>query len=248
MHQNANLFNLIELDDQNVYDYLPDLRTDINDLPIALKTDYIRVALLYYYGGLWLDADTIMMTDMHQVVRLLNRGEDFIGFGCTGNPCTNGYGVPSNGAMAAKKQSVLMEYCLDQLDDKLDELFEEEEEKEEEEREDKVYKNLGYYDLGKFIIWNGIKHLEDTQGYKYHHFPSYVDGTRNKEGYWIAKELIKPIDIQLQNEDKLMMVFLVNSTICGKDPEYNWFCGLSEDEILDGDYFVTHLFRRALKL
>ena len=146
-----------------------------------------------------------------------------------------------------------MGYCLDKLDSKLDDLFEDVEEDTEEggnderSNEEPEYKNLGYYDLGKLIIWDGIKHLEKTQNYRYYHFPSYVDGTRNKQGYWIATELIKPEHIELQNESKLLLVFLVNSTICGNDPDYNWFCNLSEQEILDGDYFVTHLFQRALK-
>lgn len=79
MKINGKLFNVQILDDKTISNFLPDLRKDINELPLALKADYIRVCLLYNYGGIWLDADTIMITDMQKVVDLLDQGEDFIG-------------------------------------------------------------------------------------------------------------------------------------------------------------------------
>lgn len=263
METNGGLFNLVILNEKTVYDYLPNMRKDIDQLPIALKSDYIRIALLYHYGGIWLDADTIMMTNLKEVVYLLNKGEDFIGFGCTGEICTNGYGVPSNGAMGAKKHSKLMKYCLDKLNEKLDNYFNDDSEDSEdiqdsedtEDTEDTTdttdtedTKELGYFDLGKLIIWDGIRHLEQTENYTYYHFPSYVDGTRDKQGRWIATELTKPVNIELLDESKLMLVFLVNSTICGDNPEYNSFCKLNGQQILNGNYFVTHLFKRALNI
>jgi hypothetical protein len=244
MKKNGYLFNMVLLNEKNVFDYLPDLRLDINELPlIALKTDYIRVALLYKYGGIWLDADTIMMEPLTKVVDLINNGEDFIGFGCTGETCiTDGYGFPSNGAMASKKHSVLMERCLNSLNKKLDEYFN------YDKIENKEKKELDYFELGKLIIWDNIEKLENEQNYTYYHFPSSVDGTRDKDGKWIAKELIFNKHIDLLDEDKLMLVFLVNSSICGDDKDYNWFCKLSKEQVLNGDYFVSHLFRRALNI
>ena len=77
MKRNAsNTFNIKFLNEKTVFNYLPDLRSDINSLPIALKTDYIRVRLLTKYGGLWIDADTIIMTDLRELVQQLNQGID----------------------------------------------------------------------------------------------------------------------------------------------------------------------------
>jgi mannosyltransferase OCH1-like enzyme len=84
----SKYFNVILLNESNIFYYLQNLRKDINDLPIALKTDYIRVRLLYKYGGLWMDADTLLMNDIKHIADKLNNNEiDFIGFGCTGVVC-----------------------------------------------------------------------------------------------------------------------------------------------------------------
>ena len=84
-------FDMVLLDQNNIYSYIPDLRKDINDLPIALKTDYIRIKLLHLYGGIWVDADTIVMTDLQLIQYKLTEGVDFIGAGCTGKICKNIY-------------------------------------------------------------------------------------------------------------------------------------------------------------
>lgn len=237
IRKNGTLFNVVILDNKSVLKFLPDLRADINKLPIALKSDYIRICLLYKYGGMWLDADTIMMTNMHEVIDLLKKGEDFIGFGCTGYKCTNGYGRPSNQAMAAKKNSIMMKRCLDHLNKKLDTHF-------SATSEDK--KDFDYFDLGKLIIWDEFDKLKKEQNYKYHHFPSYVDGSRDKDGLWIAKETVIEEDIKLLDENKLMLLFLVNSSFCGKEEKYNFFCKKTKQDILNGDKFISKMFRKAL--
>jgi len=237
MRKNGNLFNLVILNETTVYDYLPNLRTDINSLPLALKTDYIRVALLYTYGGLWLDADTIMITDMQPIVDLLNQNTDYIGFGCTGTTCSNGYGRPSNGVMAAPKHSVLMRECYKALDIKLDNYFLEKSVNKD--------KELNYFELGKLIIWENIDKLREQQQYTYYHFPSYVDGTRDKSDNWIAPNVIfeEKLDV---DTSKLLFMMLANSYYCGSDTKYNWFCGKTRDDIMSGNYYVSDIFRLAL--
>jgi hypothetical protein len=233
MKNKSYLFNFVLLDNHNIYDYLPDLRRDINNLPIALKTDYIRVALLYKYGGLWLDADTIVMSNLQPIIDLLNMNTDFIGFGCTGMICKNnqGYSKPSNGAMAAIKNSKLMKLSLDKLDKKLD--------------ESRDFKDFKYFDLGKLILWDSIKELEQNN-YKYYHFDTNADGSRDKYGHWVAPDLIFNKNIEYDNPDKLLFIFLANSYYCGDDKKYNWFCKLTEKEIISGDYYISKLFRKAL--
>ena len=226
-------YNMVLLDDKSVYNYLPNLRKDINKLPLALKADYIRIALLQRYGGLWLDADTIMMNDMKQVYDLLEQDYDFIGFGCTGDVCKHGHGVPSNGMMGAKKNSELMTKCLVVLNKKLDDNIEKN-------------KEFGYFDLGKLVIWKELEDLMKNSNYKYYHFGSEYDGTRNKKGSWITPELIFEKDVDLLDENKLMIVALINSWFCGNDSKYNWFCKLKKNEIINGKYYISKLFNKAL--
>jgi hypothetical protein len=236
----AKYFTLIILNEKSVFEYLPDLRKDIDDLPIALKVDYIRIKLLHKYGGLWIDADTIMMTDLKTIADALHNGIDFIGVGCTGGVCknTDGYGRPSNGVIGSTKNGLLINHCLDNLNKKLDLYY----------LTDKAKRvDFDYFDLGKKIIWEEYDKLMQTnRNYKYYHLPSYADGTRDINGHWVAPNLIFPNHIELLDKDRLEVVMLANSEYCGSNPKYNWFCKLPYDEVLNGKYFVSSLFRSAL--
>lgn len=227
-------FKFILLNENTIFNYLPDLRRDINSLPIALKCDYIRVALLYRYGGLWVDADSIMMNECQKIYDLLKNGMDYIGFGCTAKKCLDfqGYGRPSNGVMGSQRQGKLITGCLRNLNEKLDRYYKEENKK-----------KFDYYDLGKKTIW---EELDKLKNYEYYHFPTYADGTRDNEGKWIVRELIFDKDIDL-SENELLIVMLANNIYCGADKKYNWFCKLSREEILNGNYYISRLFRKSLK-
>ncbi|VBB18974.1 putative DXD-containing glycosyltransferase [Yasminevirus sp. GU-2018] len=237
----SRYFEVVFLNEKNVFDYIPDLRKDINTLPIALKTDYIRVKLLHMYGGLWIDADTILMNNMRDIALKLNSGVDFIGFGCTGRSCKDqeGYGRPSNGVMGSIKRGKLISRCLNALDLKLNEFYSIPVDKR---------KEFNYFELGKLIIWDEYKQLMSIDPtYKMYHVPSYSDGTRDAYGRWVALEVIFDKHIEYSHPDKLLVVMLANSNYCGKDPKYNWFCKLTRAQVMRGDYFVSKLFRRAMQ-
>lgn len=245
MRKNGSIFfNVVFLDEKTVFHYIPDLRKDINDLPIALKTDYIRVKLLYMYGGLWVDADTILMSNLQDISEKLNSGTvDFVGFGCTGAICKDqeGYGRPSNGVMGSVKGGRLIKRCLDALNKKLDVYYSVEKDKR---------KDFDYFDLGKKIIWTEYDKLvkeDPTYKVKMYHVPSYLDGTRDKDGHWVAKILIFKKDINYSHRDELLVVMLSNLTYCGSDSSYNWFCSLPREQILNGNYFISGLFKDAIK-
>lgn len=238
----SRYFNVILLDERNIFTYLPDLRKDINTLPIALKTDYIRVKLLYEYGGLWVDADTILMNNLKYIAQKLkqNLEVDFVSFGCTGAVCKNneGYGRPSNGVMGSIKHGLLISRCLKALDIKLNSYYSLPIDKRSE---------FNYFELGKIIIWNEYdKIISENPKYKMYHVPSYSDGTRDINGHWIAMNLIFKHKYTYSHPDKLLVVMLANSAYCGKDEKYNWFCKLNKDQILYGDYFISDLFTQAV--
>jgi len=60
--------------DKNLKEYIP-----IEELPfnfknincLAHRTDYIRCCLVYKYGGIWLDSDQILISDLSEIVELL---------------------------------------------------------------------------------------------------------------------------------------------------------------------------------
>lgn len=235
----SRFFNVVQLDEKNIFDYLPDLRKDINTLPIALKTDYIRIRLLHKYGGLWADMDTILMNNLKNIADKLNEGVDFIGSGCTGGRCIDqeGYSKPSNGVIGSVKNGRLIGRCLKALDNKLNEYYAISPNKR---------KEFDYFELGKLIIWKELTELiKEDSLYKYYHIPSYQDGTRDKDGKWIAPYIIFDKKFEYKYPDKLLFIMLANSHYCGKDVTYNWFCKLSREQILNGKYFISDLFRRA---
>ena len=220
-------FNIIILDEKTVFDYLPNLRTDLNKLLIAQKTDYIRIKLLYEYGGLWLDIDTIVMSSLKPIITKL-KTYDFVGFGCSGKFCTNGYSKPSNGALACKKNNILMKNILNDLDSKLD----------------KQIDNYEYKSLGKYVIWKHLNILLN-KNYKYYHYDSSYDGTRMKNKRWVRPHYYFNSQIDLLNENNLFFILLSNNTIAYNHKE---FMLLTKDEILNRDYWISKMFKKSLKL
>ncbi len=85
IHCNTNDFEFRLLDKQQLYELLPNLRSDLDVLKtssnprenISVKTDYTRAKLLQLYGGIWLDADTIVMKPPTKLLELLQK-YDFI--------------------------------------------------------------------------------------------------------------------------------------------------------------------------
>lgn len=227
-------FQIIHLDNKNIYDYLPNLRKDINNLKLAQKTDYIRLALLYYYGGIWIDADTIVMRSLIDIVHKIKEGYDYIGFGCSKNICMDGYPYPSNWLMAAPKGSTLIKCTLADVNNLLDNLF------------SSRKKELDYFEIGKIALWRNIDRLM-SKGYAYYHYSSEYDASRDKDGIWVnVDNHISKEKTILLNEDKLFVVPLENNKFMGDNPKYNWFSDLSKSDIINGDYWISYLFRKSL--
>ncbi len=78
---NKNDFQINILNEYNINDYLPNLNKNYllyNE--IAHKADYIRFCLLYKYGGIWLDSDTIVFKSLKEIMEKVDEYE----FVCTG--------------------------------------------------------------------------------------------------------------------------------------------------------------------
>jgi len=239
-----NLFNkskgkyeVIYLNESNIREYLPELRNDFDNLLIAQKTDYYRIALLYKYGGIWIDADIILMKDLQPIFDKLDEGNDYVGFGCTGYQCTNGYGYPCNWVIGSQKNGKLMKKCLEKLDEKLNNKL------------NLIKKNNpydeSYHDYGKTILWEKIKELE-KDNYTYYHFSSEHDGARDINGYWIhAPQFFDINKTEFLDESKLLFVVLYNSEI-SNNKDYDWMMNGTEDRIINGNEWLCSLFRKAL--
>jgi phosphorylcholine metabolism protein LicD len=222
-------FNIIRLNPDNIKDYLPELinyEDKINKLTIPHKVDIYRIMLLYKYGGIYMDADVIVLRDISEITDKLKE-HDYVGFGCTGDNCKNGYGEPSNWILASRQNTILMGNILNNLLKKLKKI--------------KNKDRFDYHDLGKFVIWNELENLIKDD-YKYYHYPNTVDGTRDINGDWVTSDLIFSNEkIKYDDEQNMMFLIIYNSELDDK------FKKMSKNDILNQDWNYSKFIKKSLE-
>jgi len=222
----SDSFEIVRLNKDNIYDYIPEIKKYeliMSKLIIAHKVDIYRILLLFKYGGLYMDADIICLRNPIEIIDKLETN-DFVGFGCTGTICKYGYEKPSNWILASRPNSILMNNVLQHLLYKLNNQT-----------------TFNYHDLGKLVIWKEIAKLIKYNNYKYFHYPNKIDGTRDKNGYWIHSDIIFS-DTLIEYEDEANLMFFVFYG-SGITPEVK---KLSEDELLSKDWNYTKFLKKAL--
>lgn len=72
--------SLFIINKHNLKKYVPKLPPYFHSIPkIAIKVDYLRIALLYYHGGCYLDADTIIFPKFRDYIENLPKEEGLAG-------------------------------------------------------------------------------------------------------------------------------------------------------------------------
>lgn len=161
--------------------------------PWSARTDWLRIYLLYTYGGLWIDADIIVL----QSLRSLNEtNHDAVLFGATGHKCTKAniqqWLYPSNWMLASKKNGHLLSICVD-LFKKYHQMYD--------------ISKVGYHQIGKHLLWQAI--TQCSRPYSYFHVEPRHCGIRDKNGYWITTDrLCSSSDIHFQSDRKQMIVIV----------------------------------------
>lgn len=74
---NGMRFNLVLLDDKNIEQYCDIKPRNFDSLLPAHKADFYRVYLINKYGGIWLDADTLLMSDLAELFAQLEKQHGF---------------------------------------------------------------------------------------------------------------------------------------------------------------------------
>ena len=230
----SNNFNIIKLDQNNIIDYIPEVmeRKHILDkLIIAHRVDYYRVLLLNKYGGLYLDADIIVLNDLGDIIDKL-REYDYIGFGCTGYRCTNGYGKPSNWAMGSKPNGIMISRLKKYLENILDNI-----------KEDKI----DYHTFGKLAIWEILNKLIKNENYKYYHYDSEKIGTRDIDGKWITNDmLVCNTKIRFKDENNLYFLVFYNSDE-DKILE-NYFKNKIKEDLVKDNSNISYFLRKGYNI
>jgi hypothetical protein len=227
----SNSFNIIHLNNNNIDKYLPELKIDKMDfsrLKIAQKVDFYRILLMYKYGGIYIDVDVLVLKDLISIYDKL-KDYDFVGFGCTGNICKNGFGKPSNWLLCSRPNTKLMKNILNRYNLKLNEI-------------NKVNNfNFNYHDFGKLLIWDELKELIERENYTYYHYSNLYDGTRDINGKWVnMSRLFSVENIIYDKPNDLLFIVLYNSNAT-EDIK-----NLTKNELLNSNYFISKYFRQSI--
>ena len=102
----------IRLSPDTVKDYISDLPDNWSKLTqIAHKADYLRAVVMYKYGGLWLDADTLVQSSIKPLLDDLSNS-DWVVFADEKEEF-------SIGVIAIRKESPLLKLWIDKMKEKL---------------------------------------------------------------------------------------------------------------------------------
>ena len=125
--QNQTKYKIHLINRENVKTYIGELPECFDKLKPAHQADYVRVAAVCKYGGIWLDSDTIVMNDLSSMFQKVKTHD---GFFVTED---DGY---CNGVFGSKANTPLMQDWFGKVKEKLHEKNE----------------NINWTDIGSGII------------------------------------------------------------------------------------------------
>lgn len=77
-HSNKGMnYRLHILNENNLNEYVPELPSGFHQLHPAYQADYVRVAVVERFGGLWLDSDTLVMSNLSLLFKVLESHQGF---------------------------------------------------------------------------------------------------------------------------------------------------------------------------
>lgn len=222
-------FKIHFLTETSVYNYLPDLRKDLDNLEIPQKVDYIRLLILQKFGGIWLDSDIIVFKSLKPLLSPL-KTYDFAGFGCHNLQCqltNNGYGKPANWVMISRKNSRLINECSKLADLILNSAID-------------LNLSYNYHKLGRELLWKNIETLQ-KDGWTYYHFNSTCIERDRQGNKYTNHRLLSNENIDDQCDYHFMPMY---NTAPGFP---QWFLNMSKKEIMSHKkLLISKLFRRSL--
>ena len=234
-------FNLIILNESNINNYIdikPQYKQILTKFKISHKVDYYRILLLEKYGGIYLDADIVIIKNLKDIVdKLIDH--DYVGFGCTGIPCFDGYGTPSNWAMVSRKNGIFVSKVRELQEKILDNIV----------NGDLIYSKNGYeldyHFIGKIPMWQALSNLIKNNNYKYYHYDNDCSGIRDIDGNWIDNERIISNDpISYKNPENMYFLVFYNSETGNGVQEY--LQNKTKDDLINDDTNLAKFLKIGL--
>ena len=75
--KNGTKYTVHLINNDNITDYIPTLPSYFDQLQPANQADFVRVNVICDYGGIWMDLDTLVMSDMSEVFKMLETHDGF---------------------------------------------------------------------------------------------------------------------------------------------------------------------------
>ena len=225
-------FKIIVLDNITIYDYIPEIKDiDLTNLELPQKVDYYRYLLLEKYGGVWIDADILVIKCIcHYYDKL--KDHDYVGFGCGYdiNTCKKtlyGYSKPLNWFMISKKNTSFIKCIANKATEKIL-------------NSNKNNKKLPYHDIGKVILNKCYNELNNNNKWSYVHIPSKCQEFDTKGNK--LNNIMESFEWK-DCESERYFFPLYNTA-----PGYPlWFKSLTEDELKTKDLYIKPLIDQAFK-
>lgn len=215
-------FNIILLDDDKFEAISRNKHKNFRNIePIAMRADYIRFCIISEYGGIWLDHDIVVLRNLNKLIQDLNK-YNFVGF-----THDNDKSELSIGIFAGKPNNKICNEFL--------RIFEKHPDYSE------------WINKKSNMKWAGPTHfmekyLKEVSRLYPLEFKSYeakntiypIHWKKSKDYYWSNGRM----DDHVLND--FLAVYLHNNMY--KDEHKN----LSKEQVLNGEYRISHLFRKAL--
>ena len=216
----GNCFEIIILDNINILKYLPDVQNiNLSNLDLPQKVDFYRYCLLEKYGGVWIDADILVIKCICPFFKKLQH-HDYVGFGCGHNMevCQQtlyGYSKPLNWFMISKKQTPFIKCVKQSAYEKI-------------QKANRENKKLPYHDIGKVVLKDCYDKLNKENKWTYSHIPSKCQEFDTK-GNKLNNIMI---DFEWKDcKDERIFFPLYNTA-----PGYpKWFKDLTEEQLKNND-------------
>ena len=215
----GGLFEIIVLDDDMVRVVSTNIHSNFTNIePLAMRADYVRFCLIEEYGGIWLDCDIVVQGDLSFMIRDLDT-YNFVAFE---HKDENDISI---GIMSGNKHNRYAQYM------KL--LFEEHQSYSRWKKKKHKINWAQPTETAKSFL-NNLRSFYHQEVKTYPASMVYpIHFTKSKNYYWSKGELDPLIG-------KLPAVYLHNQMYDDKHKR------LSSDDVLNGDYRISKLFRGAL--
>lgn len=163
---NSDDFEIIVIDELSLNRYIDDLDNNFKKFNDELKMTYIKFNLLYRYGGIWIDMNTIILSNLKFFTdRLIQY--DYIGFGSTEEHFENNnyYSKPLMNVCGSRKSSILCKTFIEKMNKLIS-------------SNKTVELNNNYL---QNVFWECIENLIKDKNYEYYHFSPLYTGEYDNE-------------------------------------------------------------------